>query len=82
MQIHHAIRLLRETCALQHLAIKTEKTYTHWVLRYATFLRDSKAPALAQPSEKMEAFLTRLALDGVSASTQNQAFNALLFFYR
>jgi site-specific recombinase XerD len=30
----------------------------------------------------MEAFLTALALDGVAASTQNQAFNAILFFYR
>ena len=32
--------------------------------------------------QKLEAFLSRLAREGVSASTQNQAFNALLFFYR
>jgi hypothetical protein len=31
---------------------------------------------------KIEAFLTNLATAGVSGSTQNQAFNALLFFYR
>jgi hypothetical protein len=31
---------------------------------------------------KMEKFLTRLALAGASASGQDQAFNALLFFYR
>jgi integrase len=30
----------------------------------------------------MEAFLTQLARQDVSASTQNQAFNALIFFYR
>lgn len=30
----------------------------------------------------MEAFLTRLALTGLSAATQDQAFNALLFLYR
>src|ERR1017187_2978516 len=30
---------------------------------------------------KIEAFLTRLAITGVSASTQNQAFNALVFVY-
>jgi hypothetical protein len=29
---------------------------------------------------RMEAFLSRLATSGVSASAQNQAFNALLFF--
>jgi integron integrase len=82
MQIPHAIRLLKETCALQHIAIKTEKSYAHWVLRYATFLKSPRTKPLSQPKEKMEAFLTKLALDGVSASTQNQAFNALLFFYR
>jgi len=38
MQINHAIRLLRETCALQPLALNTEKSYTHWLLRYAAFL--------------------------------------------
>jgi integrase len=31
---------------------------------------------------KIEAFLSALARDDVSASTQNQAFNALLFFYQ
>ena len=82
MQTTHAIRLLKETCALQHTALKTEKSYTYWVLRYATFLKGPTAKPLSQPKEKMEAFLTALALDGVSASTQNQAFNALLFFYR
>ena len=30
----------------------------------------------------MEQFLTALAKEGVASSTQNQAFNALLFFYR
>ena len=33
--------------------------------------------------KKIERFLTDLARhDGVSASSQNQAFNAILFFYR
>jgi hypothetical protein len=32
--------------------------------------------------QKMERFLTLLATGGGLASTQNQAFNALLFFYR
>ena len=81
MQIHHAIRLMRETCALRHLAISTETSYTHWLERYGVFLRDQ--PLKPSTTElKIEAFLTRLAITGVSASTQNQAFNALLFFYR
>jgi site-specific recombinase XerD len=75
------MRLVREVCVLRHLSLNTEKTYIHWLGRYGRFL---KAPRLAHlPTEqKMEAFLTHLAISGVSASTQNQAFSALLFFYR
>jgi Phage integrase, N-terminal SAM-like domain len=71
MQIYHATRLLQEVCALRHLAINTEKAYLHWLGRYAAFLKDPKFKTL--PTEdKLEAFLTSLALTGVSASTQNQ----------
>ena len=81
MLIHHAIRSLREYCALRHFSLQTEKSYVHWLGRYGAFLKDPKLRDL--PSEKkMEAFLTHLALSGVWAATQNQAFNALLCFYR
>lgn len=78
----HAINLFRETCALHHLSVHTEKSYIHWLRRYIGFLQRPKANPLESSEEKIEAFLTTLALQGVSASTQNQAFNALLFFYR
>jgi hypothetical protein len=81
MQIQHATRAVREVCALRHLSINTEKTYTHWLGRYGSFLKDPKLKTLTS-EKKIEAFLTRLALSGVAASTQNQAFNAVLFFYR
>ena len=81
MLIHAAKRLMREACALRHLSLSTEKTYTHWLLRYAAFLKDPKLKSLTTEL-KIETFLTNLALSGVSASTQNQAFNGLLFFYR
>ena len=45
------------------------------------FLKDPNLKGLASET-KMEHFLTRMAQSGVSASTQNQAFNAILFFYR
>ncbi len=82
MNIHHAIRLLQDACAVKHLALNTEQSYTQWLRRYATFLRAKKPHALGTTEQKIEAFLTSLARSGVSASTQNQAFNALLFFYR
>src|SRR5664279_1144885 len=81
MQIQHATRLMREVCALRHLSINTEKSYTHWLVRYGSFLKEPMLKLLTT-EKKIETFLTRLAFTGVSASTQNQAFNALLFFYR
>jgi site-specific recombinase XerD len=81
MQLQLAFRLLQEACALRHLALNTQKTYAHWLGRYGSFLKDPKLKFLT-PEQKLQAFLTRLALSGLSASSQNQAFNALLFFYR
>jgi site-specific recombinase XerD len=81
MQINDAIRLTTEACELKHLSLSTWKTYTHWINRYGLFLKDRTITT--QPTEqKIEAFLTKLASTGISASTQNQAFSALLFFYR
>ncbi len=81
MLIQDAIRLVREACMLRHLSVNTEKTYTQWLARYGAFLREQHClPDTTE--EKMEAFLTRLARTGMSGATQNQAFNALLFFYR
>ena len=82
MQPLDAINLLRDTCVLQHLSVHTEKSYAHWLRRYIGFLQQPSARSLATSEEKIEAFLTSLARAGASASTQNQAFNALLFFYR
>jgi len=66
---------------VRHYSPKTLSTYTQWVRQFQTFTR-SKAPGTLSSSDVKE-FLTFLAVTRkVSASTQNQAFNALLFFYR
>jgi len=82
MLISNAMTLVRETGMLRHLSINTEKSYIHWLRRYGAFLLNQRALGLASSAEKLGAFLTSLAKTGISASTQNQAFNALLFFYR
>ena len=65
----------------RHYSPKTLKTYTMWIRQFQTFTR-SKDPQLLSSSDVKE-FLSFLAVKRkVSASTQNQAFNALLFFYR
>jgi Phage integrase, N-terminal SAM-like domain len=66
---------------VRHYSPKTLKAYRQWVRHLQTFTR-SKAPAALSSTDVRE-FLTWLAVHRkVSASTQNQAFNALLFFYR
>src|ERR1039457_3212195 len=81
MQIFNAIHLTIETCERKHLSFSSQQTYTHWIKRYGLFLKD-RTLASQTTEQKMEAFLTMLAGTGISASTQNQAFSALLFFYR
>ena len=68
---------------LKHLAWSTEQSYLAWLARYMRFLGQMRAVGSAMTSEqKVETFLSELARQDVSASTQNQAFNALVMFYR
>ena len=39
MKINDAIRLTTDACELKHLSLSTWKTYTHWINRYALFLK-------------------------------------------
>jgi integrase len=59
----------------------TEKAYVGWIKRFIFF------PNKRHPAERGEAeiarFLSSLATEShLSSSTQNQAFNALLFLYQ
>jgi integron integrase len=77
---------LRDAIRIKHYSYSTEKTYIHWAKRYILFHK-AKQGFACHPAEmgapEIEAFLSHLAQEGnVSASTQNQAFNALLFLYR
>ncbi|MHA3773914.1 phage integrase N-terminal SAM-like domain-containing protein [Verrucomicrobiota bacterium sgz303538] len=54
-------------------------------MRYATFLSGLKEKGRDQglsSEAKFERFLTRIAKSGCAASTQNQAFNAVIFLYK
>ncbi|MFZ2961196.1 MAG: site-specific integrase, partial [Candidatus Ozemobacteraceae bacterium] len=66
---------------VRHYSPKTAKVYKFWIRKFQTFTR-SKAPELLSIGDVKE-FLTFLAVkEQVAASTQNQAFNALLFLFR
>lgn len=72
---------LKEEIALRHYSPKTFKTYRGWICQFQAWLKDKDPDTV--DSADARGFLTHLALDRhVAASTQNQAFNALLFLYR
>jgi integron integrase len=74
-------QLLKEEIALRHYSPKTFKTYRNWIVQYQVWL-NGKLPDVVDSGDA-RGFLAYLALDkNVAASTQNQAFNALLFLYR
>lgn len=77
-----------ERLRVLHYAYKTEQSYRRWVERYLRFLRE-KDPnkQWVRPEDVgekgIEDFLSYLATTRrVSASTQNQALNALVFLYK
>lgn len=73
-------RLLTRELELRHFSPRTVKAYVHWTARFRRFIREKKPVEVS--TEDAKAFLTHLAVErSVSASTQNQAFNALLFLF-
>jgi integron integrase len=73
--------LVRQAIRVRHYSIRTEDAYVAWIKRYI-FFHKVRHPAEMGAAE-INQFLTHLAVEGhVSASTQNQAFSALLFLYQ
>src|SRR5438552_512897 len=65
----------------KHYSIRTEQSYLDWIKRFILF--HGKRHPREMGEEEVRAFLTHLAVEGeVAASTQNQAFSAVLFLYR
>ncbi len=72
---------LTATVAVRHYSPKTLQAYRSWIRKLQAFVK-SKDPGLLCMDDVKE-FLSYLAVEKkVSASSQNQAFNALLFFFR
>lgn len=72
---------LHSEIKLRHYSPRTLQSYTGWVRQLQNFT-ESKDPRLLSDSDVKD-FLVFLAVKRkVSASSQNQAFNALLFFFR
>jgi hypothetical protein len=72
---------VRQAIRTRHYSNMTEKAYVGWIKRFI-FFHDKRHPA-EMGEREIARFLSSLASDTrVSASRQNQAFNALLFLYK
>jgi integron integrase len=71
------VRMLR----LRRRSLSTEKAYLSWLRSFYRFVKGKSPESLNNADVKD--FMIHLAADRkVAPSTQNQAFNAILFFYR
>lgn len=79
----HFMKLLdrvRTKIKFKHYSQHTEKSYVAWIKQYILFHRKTHPEKMGKI--EIEQFLTYLVTQrNVSASTQNQAFNALMFLY-
>ena len=72
---------VRQAIRTRHYSHMTEKAYVGWIKRFI-FFHNKRHPAEMGEAE-IGRFLSSLATEShVSASTQNQALNALLFLYQ
>ncbi len=72
---------LESVIKMRHYSPKTLKAYRGWARRFQTFTKSKDYQLLSQ--KDVIDFLSYLAVEKqVSSSTQNQAFNALLFLFK
>lgn len=72
---------VREALRARQYSVRTENVYVQWIKRFIFF--HGKRHPLEMGELEVGQFLSNLASEQqVSASTQNQALNALLFLYR
>lgn len=75
------IEQLRHEMRLRNYSPRTAKAYEHWAIRLVRYHKGLHPTEMGD--SEVVAFLTYLAVKrGVSAATQNQALNALAFFFR
>lgn len=78
MKLTEMIEQVRLVCRMRRLSRHTEQTYAAWIARFG---RHVKTCAHLNREGRVRTFLETLA-PRCSASTQNQALNAIVFLYR
>jgi len=81
--ISRVIEEMKRSIRLKHYSLSTERSYLDWVKRFFRYVNEIKGDETAFAADDIKQYLSHLAIKGrVSASTQNQAFNALHFLFR
>ena len=78
MKLADMLEQVRIVCRMRRLSRHTENTYAGWIQRFAVHV---KTCAQLTREERVRSYLEKLA-PRTSASTQNQALNAIVFLYR
>ncbi|MFN9718526.1 MAG: integron integrase [Planctomycetota bacterium] len=74
---------IRTLMRIRHYAVRTERAYVGWIQRFVGSVGGWNNDLSDVGEMQVKEFLGNLAVvDRVAASTQNQAFNALLFLFR
>jgi integrase len=80
MTTDQAVQKVRDLIRLKHFSLSTEESYCLYVRQ---FCQHSRHLPKSMPTEKrIESYLSTFAKKEASASSQNVAFNSVLFLYR
>ncbi|MDH5425334.1 MAG: integron integrase [Gammaproteobacteria bacterium] len=75
------LQQVKNAIQLRHYSIRTEQAYVRWIKNFIYF--HGKKHPKDMGDEEITAYLSHMAsVKNVSAATQNQALNALVFLYR
>jgi integron integrase len=81
IQEQAALRDMKDLLKLRHYSPRTLQTYTEWVQKYFGYAKSQKLAW--ESADTVRAWLSYLATQrNVASSTQNQAFNSVLFLFR
>jgi integron integrase len=73
---------VRQVLRYHHYAIATERTYVQWIVRFIRYFNNRLHPR-DMGAKEIENFLSHLTTkEMVSAATQRQALNAIIFLYK
>ena len=80
MNLAQTLEIARNVLRFRQMSYRTEQSYLHWIKRFGYWCLEHRADS---HEDKARGYLTHLARErNVSAATQKQALNAIVFLYK